>query len=362
MESEIESTHVRRTLLHSVVPFGYVNVVALIVAPLALAAVAEGRVSTAPLQWWISLIWLGAFLQLGLLLARPWFWQDRWRLWERTYGILEVGIGASWSVALSLGVVRGEPFTFHLLVVCFLLMTNSVGVIAFAGSPHIGRRFLGGQWAAALVISLAIGAYEITILSVLVWSLSVVYLGFASRMLRRSVTERERVTELSRDLAIQASTDSLTKLRNRGATLMAMQQHVDLGHPVSVLFIDLDDFKSINDRFGHAMGDAVLASVAERLQAVSRGGDIVGRLGGDEFVVVLTDPVDQRHVDEIAGRFAVEISTCHGIAPELAVTASIGTTASIEGATAEDLLSFADAAMYQAKSQGGNGAVNFAHS
>lgn len=361
MDTDSERMRVRRKLLLSIVPFGWVNVAALIVSPLALATASDGRVAPGALRWWVAAVWLGAVLQLVLLAARSAVW-ERWPFrWEQVYGVLEAYVGASWSSALALEVVRGEPFTFHLLAVCFLLMTNAAGVIAFAGSSHIGRRFLGGQWATALAMALFLGSWQIAILAALVWTVSTVYLTFSCRMLRQSVVERDRVTELSRDLAVQASTDSLTMLRNRNATLQAIQQQLDLGRQVSVLFIDLDRFKAINDRFGHAMGDTVLASVANRLRAVARAGDIVGRLGGDEFVVVLTDPVDQRHLDKIASRFAAEISSCHGVAPELAVTASIGSTVSIEGASAEDLLGFADVAMYQAKARGGDGAVNFAH-
>jgi len=362
MEDRALPYDVRRTMLHSVVPFGFVNVVALLVSPVMLAAIADGRVETSDVRFWVSAVWLGGFLQLALLLARGPIMERSLETWERMYGWLEVYIGASWGIALAIHVTNGDPFTYHLIVVCFLLMCTAAGVVAFAGSPHIGRRFLSGLWLAPAFIAAAEGHVEIIGFAALIWPVALAYLAFATRLLRQSTVEHHRSKELSRDLAIQASTDDLTGLLNRRATLQRIQQTMDSGRSVTALFIDLDGFKQINDRYGHATGDTVLVNVAEQLKQVARRDDIVGRLGGDEFIVVLTEAADQHLADLIANRFAGEIARSHGAIHELAITASVGAARSIDGVTAEDLLGCADSAMYRAKSQGGNSAVHFLES
>ncbi len=265
MDTEVDELRVRLTLLRSIVPFGYVNVGALIPASLALAFASADRVDAGPMRWWVGSISLGALLQLIVLLARRRFWEHSALGWERTYGVVEVILGAAWGTALAVHVVEGEPFTYHLLVMCFLLMTTAASVTAFAGSPLVGRLFLAGQWGTATAVSIGLGAYQITAMALLVWVMAVIYMGFNTRLMTTSVVERDRVTCLSNDLAVQASTDSLTGLKNRSATLSAIQRQLDAKLTVTVLFIDLNNFKRVNDEFGHAAGDAVLIEVATPL-------------------------------------------------------------------------------------------------
>ena len=362
MEDRALPYEVRQAMLRSVVPFGFVNVAALVAAPVMLGAVAYGRVETGALEIWVVAVWLGALLQLVLLLVRRSMMERSLESWERAYGWIEVYIGASWGAAIAIDVSDGDPLTYHLIVVCFLMMCTAAGVVAFAGSPHIGRRFLGGLWMTPILIASVSGFVEVIGIAILVWPIAMAYLAFATRLLRLSTVEQHRSKELSRELAIQASTDDLTGLFNRRATLQRIQQATDAGHGVSALFIDLDGFKAINDRYGHATGDTVLLNVAQQLKRVARSSDIVGRLGGDEFVVVLTEPADQHLADLIARRFAGEIARSHGAIHELAITASIGAARSVDGVTAEDLLGCADTAMYRAKSLGGNTAVHYLES
>ena len=349
-------------MLRSVVPFGFINVVALIFAPLMLAAVAHGRVAPDDMRIWIAAVWLGAGLQLVVLLARRSMMDRSLDRWEQAYGWVEAYIGASWGAALAVSVTSGDPLTYHLIVVCFLLMCTAAVVVAFAGSPHIGRRFFAGAWMPVILIGIATERFEVVGIALLIWPVATMYLVFATRLLRRSTVEQHRSKRLAQELAVQASTDDLTGLLNRRSTLQRIQQAMNAGHGVSALFIDLDGFKAINDRYGHATGDTVLLNVAEQLKNVARDTDVVGRLGGDEFVVILTDPADQHLADVIAERFAGEIARSHGAIHELAITASVGAARSIDGVTAEDLLGCADSAMYRAKSNGGNAAVHFLQS
>jgi diguanylate cyclase (GGDEF)-like protein/PAS domain S-box-containing protein len=172
-------------------------------------------------------------------------------------------------------------------------------------------------------------------------------------------TAMQRIDSEGR-LAYLAQFDPLTGLPNR--TLLAdrfsqmIVQAKRRNSPLGVLFIDLDEFKMVNDTLGHAGGDALLKEVAVRLQSTVRTGDTVARISGDEFAIVLADlarPEDaalvaQKVIDRLAA--AVEI---HG--NEVFVTASVGVALFPgDGADAEALIGAADAAMYRAKQSGRN--------
>jgi diguanylate cyclase (GGDEF)-like protein len=154
-------------------------------------------------------------------------------------------------------------------------------------------------------------------------------------------------------MAEAAATDALTGLPNRRMIdddlTRRLADRQRRGTETSVLFLDLDGFKPVNDRHGHAVGDEVLVAVADRLRSLVRSDESVGRLGGDEFLVALTGGAADAEVaaDRIHGAFATPIETSAG---PCRVGVSIGTaTAAEHVATAADLLLRADAAMYLAK-------------
>ncbi len=182
--------------------------------------------------------------------------------------------------------------------------------------------------------------------------------------------ERQRTdTELKRreeELSFLATHDPLTGLPNRTLILDRIEQMLARAArnqtPVAALFIDLDNFKGINDTLGHAVGDELLRAVAARLDGVIRGGDALGRLGGDEFVVI-TETVSLAAGPElIAARLLDALQQPFMLGAEqetrLTVTASIG-IATGQQTTAEELLRGADIAMYRAKWDGKNGFVVF---
>jgi diguanylate cyclase (GGDEF)-like protein len=125
---------------------------------------------------------------------------------------------------------------------------------------------------------------------------------------------------------------------------------------VAVAFLDLDQFKRINDTLGHSVGDALLRGVAERLRECLREGDTIARLGGDEFTLILTDLAKPGDVAEVAKKLLGSFSTPFYVeGRELFVTASIGISIyPTDGETAETLLKHADTAMYRAKDLGRN--------
>jgi len=160
------------------------------------------------------------------------------------------------------------------------------------------------------------------------------------------------------DLAHLAEHDPLTGLPNRLLLNDRINQGIALAHrhlgKVAVLFLDLDGFKQINDSLGHAAGDEVLCSVANRLLACVRSPDTVSRNGGDEFILVLQEMVQPNQAAITAGRVLQALTVPHRIRDlELHVSASIGVSVYPEdGADAETLIKNADTAMYQAKASG----------
>jgi diguanylate cyclase (GGDEF)-like protein/PAS domain S-box-containing protein len=174
----------------------------------------------------------------------------------------------------------------------------------------------------------------------------------------RDVTDRRRLEDQLRHRAFH---DGLTGLANR-ALLENRLGHASAvarrrGHKLAVLFLDLDDFKTINDSLGHAAGDQLLRGVAERVSGLLRAGDTASRRGGDEFAVLLEDLESGAEAEAVAWRIMEALAeplAVHG--RELTIGVSIGIAVS-DGATGvEELLRNADVAMYAAKDDG-KGAV-----
>lgn len=155
-----------------------------------------------------------------------------------------------------------------------------------------------------------------------------------------------------------ANHDALTDLPNRNLLAdritHSIAQALRADHHLAVMILDLDRFKFINDNFGHAVGDGLLKTVAERLKSVIREGDTVARLGGDEFVVVLSTLDSADKLKAIAKRILDTLSKpCIIEGHELHITTSIGASVYPEDGTNDDvLLKTADAALYSAKDSG----------
>jgi diguanylate cyclase (GGDEF)-like protein len=159
--------------------------------------------------------------------------------------------------------------------------------------------------------------------------------------------------QLEAQLRHRSLHDPLTELPNRSLTLdrltAALGRASRTGGDVGVLFLDLDGFKAVNDRFGHAAGDELLIGVAQRLRHGVRPGDTVGRLAGDEFVV-LCDDTSRDQAEHLAERLDVLLRRPFGLElGEVSIGASIGIALAAPGDDPEQVLRDADAAMYEAK-------------
>jgi diguanylate cyclase (GGDEF)-like protein/PAS domain S-box-containing protein len=188
------------------------------------------------------------------------------------------------------------------------------------------------------------------------------------------ISERKRVAAEAMEKLEQAALhDSLTGLANRPSFLghleNGLRRAARSNTEVAVLFIDLDNFKMVNDSFGHAAGDELLKAVGARLQAAVRGMDVVARQGGDEFLILLSDLESKAFRELSSGRAAEVVAgkvrtilrepfLIEGI--EIYVSASIGISLyPSDGADAETLLKHADVAMYAAKDTGRDGYARY---
>jgi diguanylate cyclase (GGDEF)-like protein len=168
--------------------------------------------------------------------------------------------------------------------------------------------------------------------------------------------ERATLAELRRSEAQvkhQAAHDALTGLANRALFSDRLQATLEEGVGVAVLFVDLDDFKAVNDGFGHAVGDDLLVAVSARLAACMRSGDVVARLGGDEFAVLL-EGTDERAAVQTAERLidALGMPLALGGAT-IPLRASVGIAVASPGTSSVgEVLRNADVAMYAAKEAG----------
>jgi diguanylate cyclase (GGDEF)-like protein len=176
----------------------------------------------------------------------------------------------------------------------------------------------------------------------------------------RAQTDTEAAEHATALMSIKAERDFLTGLPNRAlladrlaCSMEIAQRH---GKRVALMFLDLDNFKEVNDSLGHAVGDRLLQSTARRLQACLRGSDTVSRQGGDEFLMLLTEVTSMQDTGVIADKLKKAMAEPHLIGQhQIRVTLSIGISLyPDDGKDVESLLLHADRAMYFAKRSGRN--------
>ncbi|MFI6851139.1 putative bifunctional diguanylate cyclase/phosphodiesterase [Streptomyces sp. NPDC050416] len=170
----------------------------------------------------------------------------------------------------------------------------------------------------------------------------------------RDVTEQR---QLEHELTQRAFHDSLTGLPNRTLLLERTERALRRGHreatTTCLLFVDLDDFKIVNDTLGHAVGDRLLCAVAERLSGTLRRTDTAARLGGDEFAVLMEDAHEPLDAEVLAAHVVRTLSRPFHLAEEsVGVSASVGVATARDSTDAGELLALADLALYAAKASG----------
>lgn len=153
--------------------------------------------------------------------------------------------------------------------------------------------------------------------------------------------------------------DQLTGLANRSKAIERLTEWASADSGTSVIFVDLDRFKTINDAYGHSTGDEILRQVARRLSDVVRVDDVVARLAGDEFLVLARSD-DEATVADLAGRIADHLTFVAIVdRREIPVSASVGCARHLVGESPDDVIANADVAMFRAKESGGARLVQF---
>ncbi|WP_189243454.1 diguanylate cyclase domain-containing protein [Planobispora rosea] len=165
----------------------------------------------------------------------------------------------------------------------------------------------------------------------------------------RDITESVRSRE---ELRVKATFDHLTGCYNRASSLAILNQELSTEnhHLTGVIFVDLNEFKSVNDSLGHAAGDELLVTAASRIKSVLRSDDVVGRIGGDEFLLICPRLEQAAEVVNIAERVGKVLEDDVALSAGVArLSAAIGVACSTDGSTGDGLIAQADAAMYESK-------------
>ncbi|WP_426534887.1 diguanylate cyclase domain-containing protein [Bradyrhizobium sp. McL0615] len=274
-------------------------------------------------------------------------------VWERRYAV------GSFTTALIIGLFAARS----LFVGDAICLVMAVG-IAFGFSAGIVAR-LSLRPVVALLDFAAVGLPAVVATFMKAWDTPHIALGFmflvfiaaGVEMVRLSYDNTLNQMSLKRKFEQLARIDPMTGLLNRSVLVTDLAEIVT-GHGgalAAVHAIDLDHFKTANDRFGHPVGDALLRQVAARLSSLAGRSDLVVRMGGDEFIVVQRAPQSRGDAEAMAQRIFETISAPYRVGDhEIVIGASIGIALSPDhGRTVEALLSRSDAALYRAKERRG---------
>jgi diguanylate cyclase (GGDEF)-like protein len=287
-----------------------------------------------------------------------------------TFHALTTLDGPLWRVGLALVLTTVVAYGVNtLLIAAMIALDQRMGPLGVLKGMH-GRRpleflvsYLGlgllgvvfaqltvrdGQWPVVVLLAAILLARQLYFRSRALAE----QLASQNELLAEQSAELTRLLDQVRHLAYH---DPLTGLANRALFMQRIEELSEAGRPAVLLFIDLDDFKTVNDTLGHQLGDRLLVEVAARLNSRIGPGDLVARLGGDEFAVV----VDEDGGDPVARGMAIAAALPELLAEPLALpglrlaaAASIGWAVAEPGRGAEELLRRADVAMYAAKDAG----------
>lgn len=239
---------------------------------------------------------------------------------------------------------------FVALVGCMVAVVVALFVLHQADLLH-SAPVLPMDWRRPFVISLIIG-----VTGLFAWLL----VSDLGRTMQQLESEKRALQESHARIEVLAQRDSLTGLPNRALARdrlgLLLQQARRHGAMVAVMFLDLDNFKTINDSLGHAAGDDLLCQIADKLRACVRESDTVARVSGDEFLILLGDLQDEEAIVAVVAKVTHLLGRAFVIeGVEVLATASLGiAVAPRDGDSADLLLKNADTAMYQAKDAGRN--------
>lgn len=255
---------------------------------------------------------------------------------------------------------------FPAMAIYACLVVVFAGIMLIRGSRHASVFLLG--WIPLLGLTITISVQPYAALTDWAWAADggIVAGTFEAIVLSLGLADRVRMMRRERDSArVDADTDPLTgainrRLWQRHAEALVSKAHAS-GQPLSILFIDIDHFKELNDQYGHHVGDRALGTLVDFLHGQLRENDLLGRYGGDEFIVALPgcDADSAKRMGERLRR-GIERLYRHSGENMGALTTSIGCAELHAGESAQSLLERADKAMYSAKTSGRNRVVHTA--
>lgn len=325
----------------------------------SLVFVLAARLAGTPDRWiqlWLGYS-LGVMLLFSLLIRSGWSQRLRDPSMTRAQMLLALAAGASAYP------MAGE---LRMLVLPMMMLILAFGMFGLRGRVVAGMAWAGlAMLAAAMVFAhwvwprRFVPAQELATaaMALAAFSAMAVLTGRLSRIRERLTQQREQLNAALAHNAELASRDMLTGLHNRRhgeqQLRLALQRQRRTGAPLALAMIDLDHFKSINDRHGHAVGDAVLQAFARAAEPVLRGTDLLVRWGGEEFMLLL-EGADARAAAVALQRLRDAVQACSVPAAGLRVAFrfSAGLAQAQPGEGAETLLQRADRALYAAKQQG----------
>ncbi|WP_244528809.1 GGDEF domain-containing protein [Methylobacterium gossipiicola] len=318
-----------------------------VVNTLLVSACVAYRIPRPEFLIWCAVDVLICALRVGLLIAARRAAAQR----RETPTDLYILLGLAWAASLGYGLF--VSFLHQDWVVTGLIGMSSaavVGGIAFRnfGAPRLVAVMIITAFAPG-VLAVPFSGEPIMLIVLIQAPFYLVSMSIAGFRLNRMLVTTMRA---ERENAFRAQHDSLTGLLNRAGLMAAMGGQP--GENKALFFLDLDGFKAVNDVHGHAAGDMLLQAVADRLRNRLGPGDLLARLGGDEFVV-LTDEDSRSALLTFAERMREQVSVPYALGSDRTVRigVSIGLAlASEHGSDLANLLSAADAALYEAKAKG----------
>ncbi|WP_448607754.1 diguanylate cyclase [Geodermatophilus sp. URMC 60] len=251
-----------------------------------------------------------------------------------------------WSLAVTGLVTVGSRVDGGAASPLFALLFITLGFLAVAYPPW-GVLAMGAVMTGAYLVCVA--GSDLDTAASFIGAVMATYVGLCAMASANQWESYERQQLLLRTSEVLAATDPLTGCLNRRAFLDRLDRAAAAGAGWVVCLVDLDGFKGVNDRSGHAAGDAVLRAVAVAMSGVVRGTDTVARLGGDEFAVLAQ--ADAGGSEALAVRLREAVARAGA---DTGVTASVGVTEVRPGDEGDEVLSRADQAMYRAKGAGGD--------
>jgi len=315
-----------------------------------------GGVVSPPLPSWLPDVLL--FFALGMIWSAARLFHGR----EVRWGAMCLG-ATIWAASCMSSAVPHSP-TARIMLSSVIVASYTFLIAAELWRER--RKSVIRRWPALFVPMLhgAIFLFPVALASLGVRNLATGWIAvFAIEVVLYVVGAAFIVLVLAKDRAVNrykaaAETDPLTALLNRRgffAAATALMAGKKAGKtPVSVLAFDLDHFKSINDRFGHKSGDAVLGLFAKVARMSMRADDVVGRIGGEEFVAILSGTLAEACIAAERVRSAFEKAAVAPGSPQIPATVSIGVACGLPGVSIDILIARADAVLYRAKANGRN--------